>query len=529
VPILDISQRLYPDEVIYIVTVPDSVFNPAVRVGNDVDDALAIGGLRAFVTVRRAKSAVAAKVARLKNGVHDGRVIELAGLISSRSRTSESQPSLAYVPNIQTSLASISAPRHHLIFGRRGAGKTALMVEAKNLAIGADHLAVWTNLQTLRRETAHGVFLNILANLLHELRTYYQDGPRTPRVIDELTALAETIDKYLGTPPPSAVVESLVPRVHAVLKRFVETSQKRIYVFVDDFYYMKRDEQPLVLDMLHGCVRDVDVWLKVASIKHLTKWFQTSPPMGLQTGHDADHVDLDVALEDPKAAKRFLEQILVTYARQVGIQQLSAIFAGAALDRLVLASGAVPRDYLNLAASAIAKARGRSNARIAGVQDVNQAAGDAAQVKIQELEDDLGSETGAADRTLETLGYLRRFCLEEQTTTFYRVDFKDKEVHYEAYGRLVDLMEVRLTHLLAPSVSEGKRAGERAEVFLFDLSQYSGSRLKKGILVLELVNGQVVTRTTGTKGGRRVGTTPRQVVSILRGAPLLRLEELPGG
>jgi hypothetical protein len=138
--------------------------------------------------------------------------------------------------------------------------------------------------------------------------------------------------------------------------------------------------------------------MKIASIRHLTRWFQSSPPLGLETTHDAEHLNLDVTLQEPRRAKDFLESILTQYAQRVGVSALNRLFHGKALDRLVLASGAVPRDYLLLASGAISKAQGRVNAKLVGVQDVNQAAGDAAQVKLQELEEDMASNVDSAAR-----------------------------------------------------------------------------------------------------------------------------------
>ena len=81
-------------------------------------------------------------------------------------------------------------------------------------------------------------------------------------------------------------------------------------------------------------------------IRHFSKWFQVNPPTGLQAGQDADAIDLDLTLQQPAKAKTFLEAVLTGFARHLGISSLTAFYAPEASDRLVLASGAVPRDYL---------------------------------------------------------------------------------------------------------------------------------------------------------------------------------------
>jgi hypothetical protein len=128
---------------------------------------------------------------------------------------------------------------------------------------------------------------------------------------------------------------------------------------------------------------------------------------------------------------------------------------------------------------------------IVGVQDVNQAAGAAASIKLQELEDDMASNVGTADRTLSTLQRVRDFCLEEESFTYFLVAYRDKENNAGAYSLLTDLMDVRLVHLLDAGVSDPHAAGKRSEAFMLDLSQFSGSRLKQRINVLDFVSGLI--------------------------------------
>ncbi|KOV38520.1 hypothetical protein ADK97_10155 [Streptomyces sp. H021] len=321
-------------------------------------------------------------------------------------------------------------------------------------------------------------------------------------------------------------VTRLIPQAQRTINRFLEMSGLRLYVFVDDFYYLPRNDQPRILDMLHGAVRDCNAWLKIASIRHLTRWFQSSPPLGLQTMHDADLIDLDVTLQDPLRAKTFLESILQQYAKHVGVASLGRLFHPAALDRLVLASGAVPRDYLVLAGSSISKAQRRQNSKLVGVQDVNQAAGDAAQVKLQELEDDMAADVDSATRTISGLKFIRNFCLEETSFTYFLIRYRDKEDNPHLYNIITDLLDVRMIHLIDSGVSDAHAAGQRSEVYMLDLSQFSGSRLKQGIQVLDFSGGKIVSRKTRTAEPAKTGHTPRQVISILRAGPTFELPRL---
>lgn len=391
IDVLDVIVRSYPEETNYIVLVRESDFAKAAEIGNDLDDLISTDSHKAFVVVRRTPKEFPVTTKAMTAGVQDPRATELTRLISARSRVSEVQPSLSYIRDVRSSsISAITAGRHHLVFGRRGAGKTALLVEAKSQVDREGALSCWVNLQTYRNESADRVFLYMLEEILTIVTAKQQEIRPESVVTVRAVELFEDVQRLLGERNTRREdAQRLIPRAAQLIRRFLDQNSARLYIFLDDFYYLPRADQPRVLDMLNSCIRDCEAWIKVASIRHLTRWFQSSPPMGLQTIQDADLIDLDVTLQDPKQAKNFLENILNEYARHVGIGSLNRLFHGSALDRLVLASGAVPRDYLVLASDAIVKAQRRPSARLVGAQEVTQAAGDAAQVKIQELEEDM--------------------------------------------------------------------------------------------------------------------------------------------
>ncbi len=177
-----------------------------------------------------------------------------------------------------------------------------------------------------------------------------------------------------------------------------------------------------------------------------------------------------------------------------------------------------------LCSAAIQIARQRPNARTVGVQDINKAAGDAKQKKIDELEDDAASSKGDSSVALETLGKLKSYCLETKGCTFFRVDFEEKDKYVEAYGHLQILMDLRLIHLIEPSLSDKRIAGRKSEVFLLDLSQFAGQRLKRKLTVLDLMDGFLVLKQTGSSAEPRMGNTSNKKVAILRHGPVISLQ-----
>ncbi len=159
--VVAVDTRTFPQEAHHIVFVPSEQVGRALVLGNKLK-VPATGEIDEFVIVRAAPSnmldTAAMKRLRPVRNVHDERCSQLINLVSARSQVSSAQPSLAYVPDARANLAAVTATRHHLIFGRRGAGKTALLVEARRQLDEGGAITAWTNIQTYRREYLSGSF-----------------------------------------------------------------------------------------------------------------------------------------------------------------------------------------------------------------------------------------------------------------------------------------------------------------------------------------------------------------------------------
>lgn len=527
---VEVGVRQFGGEKLYLVQVPGEQLFAASPIASALEAELAYESDSVVVTVRPKPRTSPRPTGPVKS-LQDPRVDSLVQLLTSRSRTSEAQPSLSYIPNNTANLAQVTGTRHHLIFGRRGAGKTALLIEARRFVEADNHLSAWLNIQPLGTLGIDRIFLYIVRTLLETIVTESNSrGLTRAHFLDDISVIAEQVESLLAEGEfPGRQVRRLLPEIQRVIKRATASMDSRVYLFLDDFYYVPRQQQPDVLELLHASIRDSDVWLKIASIKHLSRWYRPNPPTGLQTGQDANIIDLDLSLQNPNSTIEFLSRVFSSYCSHVGILTVSNIMLKHAIDRLVFASGGVPRDFLTLSASAIGRARLRSSARTVGISDVNQAAGDAAKAKVGELEDDLASNVGFSTQTLQALTSVRELCLDEKGYTYFRIDFRDKERHPDEYGIISRLLEVRLIHLIDPSVSDRDRAGERSECYTLDLSQYSGYRLKQNIRVLDFKDGLLISKRTRPRTSEEtgaaitVGRSALQVIQILRVAPLMNL------
>lgn len=515
--------REFPGETIVVMYVSESDYDSALEISSKIDAELPEPG---FVVVRKAQQASTHGKSSIES-IRDPRVTRLIELLNERSRTSEQQPSLQYIPDAAANATIAITRRHHVIFGRRGVGKTALLLEAKRRIEERGAKVVWQNMQSVRGLDVSRAFLTVAHRICNLPTAAYQGRPAKPLSLQLTEKLSGEVSSLLNAPQvPISKVAVLIPQIQEMLRVFCEELQESVYVFLDDIHYMAMGDMPEFLDLVHGCTRDTSVWLKIAGIRHQCRLFVDTPPKGLQIGHDVAVIDLDITLEEPAKARQFLFEVLRVYLDSAGISNISGCMSSAALDRLVLASGGVPRDFLVLAAKALQIARGRAKARTVGIQDVNEAAGQTALQKTSELEDDAATSVGAAKQRLSTLETIRAFALEEQHCSFFKVSFREKERLPQKYRLLQSLMDLRMVHLMRSSVSDAHHAGERYEVYMLDLSQFTGARLKQQLRMLDLKGDRLVVRKTGTSEEPMEASTPRQLVTLLRGGPTLSLDRL---
>jgi hypothetical protein len=520
---VSMSLRAFPGETIVVVELqPDSVPD-AIKVSSEIERELP----PSFLLVIR-KAAISAFEKRGSvTSVNDNRVSNLIELLNERSRTSEHQPSLHYIKDAAENLRIALTRRHHIIFGRRGVGKTALLLEAKRQIERNGALDLWINVQVLRGLDAAHAFLTVVQRLCEKATIIHRARTSAPASAGNATAINRSVSLLLAkSVVPRQQLASIVPRMQQLIGLLCAERGNDLFVFVDDLHYLDMKQQPLFLDLLHGITRDNPAWLKVAGIRNQCRVFTENPPTGLQSGHDAAEIQLDVTLEEPRKARDFLSSLIQTYLNAAGISNRVGFLPNSAIDRLVLASGGVPRDFLVLGARSIQIARLRANARVVGVQDVNEAAGEAGKQKTAELEEDAAASSGQSARHLNALERVRDFTIDEHHHSFFRVNLRDKNNRPEEYRLLQSLMDLRMIHLIKASLSDAHVAGERSEVYMIDLSEYSGSRLKKNLNVIELRGDALVLRTTGKEGRTIVADTPRRVVQIFRAGPLFSLNRL---
>jgi len=261
------------------------------------------------------------------------------------------------------------------------------------------------------------------------------------------------------------------------------------YLFLDDLYHIKREDQPQVVDYFHSVAKGHSLWLKLGTIRHRSSWYiHGDPPVGVKLGDDADEINLDLTLEKYEVTKAFLVQILKNLTNDAGLSA-SAILTDGAIDRLVLASGGVARDFLGILRRSIAVAQERQavaagasrGARI-GAEDVNMAAGDYDTTKRDEFKRDIyGDEEMSLDSVFREI---REFCLEVANSNCFLLDQSSSGEKVDGLAELVDL---KLLHKVRSRITVNTKTqqGRVFEAFMLDLSQYTGARKRRGLEMIE--------------------------------------------
>jgi len=490
-------------------------------------------------------------------------VDKLLTLIGEAARSTKASVRHFIEPAAGTLQTAISR-RHHIVFGRRGSGKTSLLHKAgAELTLDRRPIA-YVDLETFKGHSYPDVLLSVLIASFKEFKRWLEtaavhpatktsfwkrlfgttpDRPSfnrkdTADLAEELDNKIKALEKELyapeqselrtvsgheGTEGVAAELEAGVSSpvagargkasTYADVKRTSEVEERfskskidfllrhimeyqdlfrRLrkisngdgFLFLDDLYQIRREDQAKVLDYFHRTAKGNGLWLKVGTIRHRTSWYiHGDPPCGMKIDDDADQIDLDLTLEKYGLAKAFLVKILRSFFNSVSLSPMPQYLTGGAIDRLVLASGGVARDFLSIFRKSLMVARERGGGHRGekiGAEDVNMAAGEHDTSKREEFtRDTLDGEAGPLDIEFQKL---RHFCLNQANCNCFLLDQEEKGKEIELIHELVDL---KLIHLVRSRVTVSKRQGKIYEAYMLDLSQYAGARKRRKLQIVE--------------------------------------------
>lgn len=502
-------------------------------------------------------------------------VNKLATLVEEATRATKDSPE-RFIEPAKGTLDRCKSKRHHLVFGRRGSGKTSLLRKTeRDLSLTRTPVA-FVDLEAFKGHHYPDVLLSVLIETLRSFSNWldgfainpaskttfwkkiFGASPTKPpipiqkavstkqsiaSIVEELEQLLHGEDdistrltqeteqsrrleegasaslggKAVGITYKDAEAENgrrLEQSVVELKRRKIDFLHRRIidfqklfsqivslsngdaYVLLDDLYHIRKTDQPELLDYFHRIVKGRSVWLKVGTIRHRTEWYHHgNPPIGLKLGDDADDIDLDITLEKYTIARDFLLRILDNLMSEAGLEGHRQLLADGGVERLILASGGVARDFLTIFRRSIDVARERgvtARGERINAEDVNRAAGEHDASKRDELKRDTEDERVALENALQNI---QQFCIGNNINCFL-IEQTQAKAGGQIIGELVDL---RFLHIVSSRTTVRDVQGKLYSAYMLDISQYTGDRSRKGMEMIQFWKREALDRLRRSK------------------------------
>lgn len=428
-------------------------------------------------------------------------------------------------------LSDINTRHNHVVFARRGCGKTLLLNESEQ-KVEKSIRVIYIDCEDYKRHSYPNVLLEILLVLLERLQRYswsWTLGRRKIKkdlttIIGHLEALKEKPDHgeedviekstesanssvggqvKLSYPPFTVADSSTVDNSlsNALERRYKKREEKQeslekvlidtkklleryfnkfksikaVFIQLDDYYHLGRADQPFVIDFFHRLCKNLPLFFKVATIRHASSLYveQKGQPVGIQERQDYQPIVIDFSLADFGRTVERNKSILYEYGILAGVsnQEIDSLFKGQGLQRLVLAGGGVPRDCLSLLLEAMNYKLERGE-RI-GKDEMRQLSRTNTEHRISELKQESGDEDSA--KLIRAVYAMRSYYLSSKTNIFLIAD--DQLQKHEWLRALLNrLIEYKIIHTASHALTHKTYAGSY-QAYAIDFGFYAHMRV----------------------------------------------------
>jgi hypothetical protein len=434
--------------------------------------------------------------------------------------------------DVSNSLSDVAARQNHAIFGRRGCGKTLLLHDSAK-SLPADIRPVYLNCEDFKKHSFPNVLIEILdalfAELQHQLTGWFGKKKRSRELIstirEELKGLrkradqqdtevreaeerqvkdsqkagvkignsvagvdmnsdlsqlsrSETERKYSQNQSKIRDLDMWLPRLKQQIREFFDLSKevKSIFLQVDDFYHLSREDQPLVMDYIHRLCKDLPLYFKVATLKHASTLYadRLGQPLGAQERHDYQPINIDFTFSDFKKTMNQNRQIFAEFGRKAGLKpsEVENVFKGEGFQRLVIAGGGVPRDCLSLFLEVLDSVQPPAGDGRIGKDEVRTLSRANFERRIEELKQDSeGKEQGILIRGIYVL---RQFCFEKKSNVLL-VSEALLQQNDNIRNLLYRLLDYRIIHTVGTALTHKSQTGTY-HAFVIDIGCYAHMR-----------------------------------------------------
>jgi hypothetical protein len=427
-------------------------------------------------------------------------------------------------------LTDICARQNHAVFARRGCGKTLLLHDS-GLKLPEKTRAVYLNCEDFKTHSFPNVLIEILDTVFGELEknlTGWFGRQKASREIiakirSDLAALKHKADErdekvtearssqsdsgakvgasshgigvelseasqakismereYLNHDNKLRELNMWLPKLKGHIRDFFAATKKvdAVFIQVDDFYHLRRADQPHVMDYLHRLCKDLPLYFKVATLRHASTLYadRDGQPTGAQERHDYQPINIDFSFHDFRRTENQVRRIFHEFGKLAGCApaDVDDLFKGDGFRRLVLTGGGVPRDCLSLFLEALGA--GTSDDGRIGKDDIRALSSGNFERRIEELEHDC--ERGEKDTLLRGIYVLRKFVLARKTNVFM---IEERMLQQEdALRALVyRLLDYRIIHSVGSALTHKSQQGTY-QAFSIDAGCYGHMRKLDG-------------------------------------------------
>lgn len=397
---------------------------------------------------------------------------ELAASLTVDKNTFGSVFLSRYTPSVTNLESQVVINANHVVYGRRGAGKSSLLAYAMHDLRARRLPYVWLAMQTYAaRSDAHAI-ASVVAELFEEIANLEEaqlERESFMELSEELLRLGELNDEIFVR----GRLSKLTPRMRRMLAK-ITSPERALTMFLDDFHVLGRDLQPELLSYIYSLTRGNGIYLKLSGISQLTNLWDGKRKLGLESPHDVQTLVLDHNLTTPDQSKSHIKSILDQHARYCALPSVSYICSDEFLDRLVLSAAAVPRDALSLFSKSITRSVSKGQKSVS-ITSLNAATSEAIEEKLKDTEKDVSD--GEKDGVQDCLSKVKAFCLVRQKRNAFLVRIENGLREYALVQKLIAL---RFVHVLHEGITPHK-AGERYVALMLDYGFYIGIRAAKSV------------------------------------------------
>lgn len=376
-----------------------------------------------------------------------------------------------YTPSVSNFEEVIISNANCIVYGRRGAGKSSLLGYAMHQLRRANGPYIWIAMQTYNRRKDFHVIPSILIELIQQLKGNGADSDLAEELASKFSDVSES---EISDEKAQSKTLKLIPKLRALISTIASTTRS-LTIFIDDLHLLDRSLQPHMLGAIYACTRGNSSYIKISGIEQLCNLWSNAEQTGLQAPHDGQILRLDYNLTMPHKSLEHIEGILNAHAKYCGLPNVRYLIEDAAMARLVLVAAAVPRDALSLFSQAIAKALVKSQ-KMVTVTAVNTAASEAAQIKMQDIQNDDPSGDDSINKLLERV---KNFCISiKKTNAFlFKIDHNAKD-----WAAMQKLVALRLVHTLHEGITPSS-AGNVYQALMLDFGFYVGIRAARSVKI----------------------------------------------